>query len=108
MTTLNIEDLKKLVDELSEKYPPVKSPFDLYPLEMCGMKVIEEPKQPQKIKLSDDVIVSDEFRSNFNDWLLARFGRRESFIRGGEFYHFKDYGMIVGNSRSVASLVTIA
>lgn len=108
MKDITFEDLKKLADDLAEKYPPVKSPFGMFPLEMPPLKIIEEPKQPQKIKLSDHVMVSDEFRVNFNDWLNARFGRRKSDLPDGVFWVSKDYGIAVGNSKSIAMLKTIA
>lgn len=105
---IGFEDLKKLADELRGMYPPVKSEIGFMPLSIGGMKIIEEPKQPQKIKLSESVMVSDEFRSNFNSWLLARFGRRKSLIKDGEFYCLRDCSLVVGNSNSVMALGSIA
>ena len=47
-------------------------------LTYSGYRVVESPlcREP-KLRLSFDVDVSDAFRSEFNAWLLERFGDRE-------------------------------
>jgi len=57
---------------------------------LLGMDIIEAPvKIVPKLKLRDDCPVTDEFREEFNAWLLDMFGTRDdSIIPFGMCYAF--------------------
>ncbi|MCG7904608.1 MAG: hypothetical protein JAY60_19560 [Candidatus Thiodiazotropha weberae] len=87
MMTLKSEDSLQLQDIIDAKKKLESSEFfrqqTAYPPlvgRIMGMPVFAAPPEPPKIKLSESVTVSDEFRERMNAWLLERFGRRESVI----------------------------
>ncbi len=60
----------------------------------CGMRLFEEPLPSQKIKLSDSVTVSDNFRREFDSWLMGMFGRREPMLKD-RFLVSREFGMVI-------------
>lgn len=106
---MNNKDIKRVVDGLARGRPaaevmrkrttdkPTKKttmnipPLDLlgYASPLGGLKIIESPPTPQKIRLSPSLNVSDEFRREFNAWLAQEFGYEEALN--------KDHAMLYGD-----------
>lgn len=88
--SLTIDAILESVEKFRGCMPP--DPFGPIsrPSRLFGMKIVEVPVfLEQKIKLRDDAPVSDEFRSEFDTWLLQMFGTRDaSPVRPGMAYLF--------------------
>lgn len=54
----------------------------------CGMEIVVNDACVPKLSLSDDVLVSDAFRREMNEWLLDNFGKRYA-VPDGETYVMK-------------------
>lgn len=87
---LMIDSILQAVEKCRGMVPP--DPFDLLMprRRLFGMDIIEAPvRVVQKIKLSDGCPVSDEFRADFNAWLVQMFGTRDvSPVQPGMAYMF--------------------
>lgn len=86
-STITIDDIEKVMRGMP------KNPIT-YPAMFAGLKVFEEPLPPQKIKLSTEIQVTDEFRLEFDTWLLNTFGRQDSLLRDKCFI-METMGMLV-------------
>jgi len=60
-----------------------------------GMRVYEEPLPPPKIQLREHIQVTDEFRREVNEWLLAKFGRKKSALDRNQFLVSEKSGFVV-------------
>lgn len=50
---------------------------------LLGRRIVVDRSQLPKVSLSSRVLVSEQFRSEMNDWLLDQFGTK-SLLRDGE------------------------
>lgn len=84
---LTIETLQNAMKKLKD-FP---DPFDR-PKPLCGLNLIEiPPNYVPRVKLGKDAPVSDDFRAEFDAWLLDRFGvRDECVVPKGVAYLFQD------------------
>jgi len=99
--------LENLLDA-ARKLEGMSSPGNLFsPLGIAGLNLFEVPVRLEpKLKLSDDVIVSDEFRAKTNAWLLEMFGERDVCpIRPGMAYIFG--GNVIMRPESAALLRSV-
>ena len=62
---------------------------------LSGMRIFVEPPQPAKLSLSEHVQVSDEFRADFDAWLLVEFGRKDPLLKPGQVLQMAGFGMMV-------------
>ena len=85
-----LQELKEIKSSLGCIDNGLRDPFNF-----AGMRIIEEPAPPPKIKLSDAVTVSDSFRAEMNAWLLSRFGRVNSLLPKNQFLIARDYGVVI-------------
>ena len=87
---LTMDSILEAVEKYRGIVPP--DPFDLLMprRRLFGMDIIEAPvRVVPKIKLSDGCPVSDEFRDEFNAWLVQMFGTRDvSQVQPGMAYLF--------------------
>lgn len=76
-------------------------------LPLFGMNIIEvKPTYEPKLKLSEHVPLSDEFRAEFNQWLLDQFGVLEvCLIPKNTVYMFE--GNLLMRPEMAANLSTI-
>lgn len=81
-------DIRRELEGYEFLCPPLPSHF-------AGMPVFEAPPEPPKIQLSNNVTVSDEFRSKMDAWLLKRFGRRERLIKRNQVLYARGLGIVV-------------
>lgn len=89
--TITAETIASLASDLGlPRSAKLQHPYDLY-----GLRVLEQPAPPQKIMLSERISVSDRFRHEFDAWLLARFGRKESMLDPDSFLFSAGMGFIV-------------
>jgi hypothetical protein len=91
----SMDDLNKIMEYMGSLKPPkpfgMGSLFD--PLSVMGIPVITEPP-PQKVKLSESVQVTDEFRDDFDTWLAGFFGYHSSIIPKDHVF-MSNYGIHV-------------
>lgn len=64
------------------------------PLAIGGTPVYTTP-QVAKLQLKEEIDVSSEFRTDFNAWLICRFGYIEPFVERGMAYYIAGYGVIM-------------
>ena len=104
--TITVEDLKRMQEEVAFHRLQSNPLFDMFQRPL-GMRVIEEPPPPPKLKLSEKVQVSDEFRRAFDIWLAAEFGYRDPRILHNRFYVSTQFGTIIAPPGGAAVLSTI-
>ena len=98
---LTKEDYLRAIKEFVETLPPKRnSPFGSlfglpYGFPNVGLRLYEAPPPPPKLKLSRNVVVSDEFREEFDTWLLEMFGYAEPIIKQDKAYVFPRDGAAI-------------
>ena len=77
-TTLNIEAIEEAIKQCKDLMPQEVQALRYKPFSMCGMDITSVPvRRVAKVKLGDAAPVSDEFRAEFNQWLIDKFGTRD-------------------------------
>lgn len=102
--TLTIDDIKKAVDRLN--IPEKHQMRDLLnPLQQhYGIKFMVAPEPPAKLKLSDHIQVSEEFRQKFDLMLLETFGRQKSLTED-KIYFMPSMNIAIA-ARSTIGVIT--
>lgn len=95
LSSLKIEDIiaaKKKLDNYPDFIDRQLSRSMSRPQSLFGINLIEiPPNYVPRVKLGKDAPVSDDFRAEFDDWLLERFGvRDECPVPKGVAYLFQD------------------
>ena len=75
---------KAIAAEFNNSFPPTLGELKIY-----------EHRDPPKLQLNSNINVSDEFRKEFNNWLIARFGYKESLFGDNEAYYIANYGVVM-------------
>lgn len=106
--SLNVDSILEAVEKCRGLMQT--GPFDLLRTRnrLFGMDVIEaQVRVVPKIKLSESAPVSDEFRAEFNAWLVKMFGMRDvSPVQPGMAYLFGN--TILMRPESIARLNCVA
>lgn len=101
-----LEDIKIAVDDIGKSnrcnHFGFSDPFDF-----AGFRIFEEPSPPQKIKLSDNVDVSDDFRKEFDSWLLSEFGRQDPLLKRNQFMVMEGMRTVISPYGCIGVLSTI-
>jgi len=103
---LTTDAILQAVEKCKRLMPPDPfSPFG-FPSRLFGMDIAEAPIWiVPKIKLGDAAPVSDEFRAEFNAWLLQMFGTRDlSLVKPGFAYLFGNKVLMRPESISLLNL----
>jgi len=87
-STITIDDINKTIKDLGN--PIINNPFMF-----CGLRVYEEPLPTPKLKLRENIQVTDEFRKEFDAWLLDMFGRQESLLGKDKCFMMETMGMVI-------------
>lgn len=82
---------------------PLK-PWFTNPMGALGMRVIEEPLPPPKLKLRAHVQVTAECRKEINNWLLDRFGRKDPALKNDQYMISEKMGVIIAPPGGTALL----
>lgn len=107
--TFNLDDLEGMISEIQmgQKH---KNPFGMNalcnPMSFMGLPIFEEPPPPQKVKLSESVQVTKEFRKDFDTWLAGFFGYREGLL-GRDQVIISNFGMVVRKDTLSALMSTV-
>ena len=89
---MNAEDIRNSIGALKESRH-----LPMFDLAWRGLPIYVEPDPPPLLKLSDTVNVSDEFRKDFDEWLLAEFGRKRPIVDRQKIYLLNNFGYLVNN-----------
>ena len=103
-TVFNKEEVEKAVKFIKDSIPTNKTYSYGNIGRFAGLDVYAEPSPPAKLRLSENVMVTEEFRNQFNDWLLAEFGRKESLLDNGKFYYLEKHGAIIAPEHALSIL----
>lgn len=66
-----------------------------YSYKPFGIDIQTTPPPQQKIKLSTNVTVSDDFRREYDIWLAATFGYNDPILKENEAVYFKTRNMFI-------------
>lgn len=103
--TLTLEGMRKMIDEVYAKFPPVPpDPWAYVPLRP-SFDIIERPLPPPKIQVGKEAesIFTPKDLAEMNAYLLERFGRYEQDCN---LYHFSHYLIVpVGMASGIGSIL---
>ena len=88
---MSAEDIRAAIATVKSR--PKIMDFPL-PGTLYGVPVYKEPLPPQKIKLSERINVSPQFRADFDAWLLETFGRQDPLLGRNQVLFMGQYGYL--------------
>lgn len=99
---LNLEEMLSAINKFVDATKPFNNLFSprQFPLEIGGMKIIEHTP-PAKLRLSENIEMSDEFRNEINAWLIDMFGYQGHLMKPHEFMISREFGFIVARPEGI-------